>query len=619
MTVPARFLRLTATLALSLVVSSAGVVAQQNFVVHVVDSQTGRGVPLVELTPLNLPVMMTDSNGYLTFSDAGLLNTNKFWGIRSYGYSDMGRTIQATAGGSLEFSIDRRNLAERLYRVTGPNIYGETIEAGLAAPIANPLHNANVKGQDSVQTAVYNGQLYWFWGDTLYEVGFGNFRTAGARLQLPSAGGLDPSIGVNLQYFVNGSGSAREMMPLTDPGPIWMDGVFTVPDAGGQERLLGHYSRIQSGSANFNVLEQGLALFNDSTQTFQRFQTYGLTTPITAEGHAFRHSVAGTDYIYFAQSYPSVRVRADWQHVSDITQWEAFTPLQEGTRYNSANPPLERDAQGNVVFGWKKNADPLTTDMLNDLVQHGQIVRDAAPFRLEDSVTGRDISLHRSSVQWNEYRQAWVMIGVEAGGDSFLGEMWFSEAPTPEGPWNKAVKVASHDRGTSGDYTFYNPALHPEFDQDGGRIIYFEGTYANTFSGNATQTPLYDYNQMMYRLDLSTIPRLAPLRADYDDDGDGDGADLLAWQRQVGSAVVPRTGADGDGTGAVDGYDLQAWSGGFGQAGGLIGATASNTGSSRAVPEPATIAVALFTTLFALARGVSENSHRRLPSSICIA
>ena len=37
----------------------------------------------------------------------------------------------------------------------------------------------------------------------------------------------------------------------------------------------------------------------------------------------------------------------------------------------------------------------------------------------------------------------------------------------------------------------------------GGRIIYFEGTYTNTFSGNPQPTPRYEYNQMMYRLDLA--------------------------------------------------------------------------------------------------------------------
>ena len=52
---------------------------------------------------------------------------------------------------------------------------------------------------------------------------------------------------------------------------------------------------------------------------------------------------------------------------------------------------------------------------------------------------------------------------------------------------------------------------HPFFDQESGRVIYFEGTYTNTFSGSPTPTPRYEYNNLMYRLDLSD-PRLEPAR-----------------------------------------------------------------------------------------------------------
>ena len=43
--------------------------------------------------------------------------------------------------------------------------------------------------------------------------------------------------------------------------------------------------------------------------------------------------------------------------------------------------------------------------------------------------------------------------------------------------------------------------------REGGRVIYLEGSYVNTFSGNPHPTPYYEYNQIMYRLDLSD-PRL---------------------------------------------------------------------------------------------------------------
>jgi hypothetical protein len=84
-----------------------------------------------------------------------------------------------------------------------------------------------------------------------------------------------------------------------------------------------------------------------------------------------------------------------------------------------------------------------------------------------------------------------------------LGRTWYAEADTPAGPWAYARKVVDHDR-----YNFYGPTQHPAFDQDGGRRIYFEGTYTAEFSGNPEKTPRYDYNQILYRLDLSD-PRLA--------------------------------------------------------------------------------------------------------------
>ena len=81
--------------------------------------------------------------------------------------------------------------------------------------------------------------------------------------------------------------------------------------------------------------------------------------------------------------------------------------------------------------------------------------------------------------------------------------MWYAEADDPTGPWRYAVKVVTHDR-----MSFYNPKQHPMFAKDGGRVIYFEGTYTHDFSGNPDATPRYDYNQMMYRLDLAD-PRIA--------------------------------------------------------------------------------------------------------------
>ena len=541
---------------LLLLALSARALLADGYRIQVVDAETGRGVPLVELTPQNGTRVVTDSNGIVAFNQAALMNQNVPFDFRSYGYSNFGQTLHPTNGGNVQVTIGRNNLAERLYRVTGTGIYQDSVSVGASAPIAQPLLNANVKGQDSVQTAIYKGQIYWFWGDTLYETGaLGNFRTAGARSQLPSQGGLDPSQGVNLNYFVNpANGWAKEMMPVPQSGAMWIDGVFTVRDIDGQERLLARNARYTDLATN---VEQGLALFNDSTETFQRFQSYALDAPVTPQGHAFNHTVNGQDYIYFNLTYPNVRVKANWNDVTHIANWEAYTPLRENTRYNSTNPPLDRDATGNLIFGWKKNADPLTYEMLSDLVQRGYATRDQLPFRLKDASTGAPVQMHRSSVHWNDYRQAWVMIGVQSYGASFLGEVWISEAPTPEGPWENAVKVATHDRGSTSDYSFYNPTSHPFFDQDRGRFIYFEGTYSEIFSGNSNPTPLYEYNQIMYRLDLSKIQDLfSRLAGDYNRDGLVDAADYIVWRRAM---QEDNLAADGSRNGVVDAADYDVW------------------------------------------------------------
>ena len=141
----------------------------------------------------------------------------------------------------------------------------------------------------------------------------------------------------------------------------------------------------------------------------------------------------------------------------------------------------------------------------NKLIAARHIRSDEGWLQLADHETGKRVTAHRGSVTWNGYRQRWVMIAVEIGGAaSNLGEVWYAEAETPIGPWKSAVKIVTHNK-----YSFYNPKQHAMLDQNDGRTIYFEGTYTQTFSGNTDSTPRYEYNQIMYRLDLDD-PRLKP-------------------------------------------------------------------------------------------------------------
>ena len=101
-----------------------------------------------------------------------------------------------------------------------------------------------------------------------------------------------------------------------------------------------------------------------------------------------------------------------------------------------------------------------------------------------------------SCVVWNEYRKRWILL-LEGSGD-----VYYAEATQPEGPYGRAVKIIHHDQ-----YNFYNVATHTFFNKEGGRVIYVEGTYTDSFSGATERTPRYNYNQVMYRLRLDD-PRL---------------------------------------------------------------------------------------------------------------
>ena len=482
------------------------------FKIQVVDEQTGRGVPLVELKTVNHVRYYTDNAGLVAFYEPGLMGQKVFFYVKSHGYEFpkdgfgyAGRALDVKEGGSVQLKVKRLNIAERLYRVTGEGIYRDSVLAGAPVPLRQPLLNGQVFGQDSVQAAPYRGKIYWFWGDTNRpRYPLGHFGTAGAVSELPGRGGLDPAVGVDLAYFVDQEGFSRKMCPMTRQGPImvWIDGVMTVPDEKGEERLVTRYAQMKSLG---EMLEHGLAIFNDRTETFEKAAEFDVKDRWRhPQGHPVRLKDGGDEYALFPMPYPVVRVRADLKHVKDPAAYTAFTCLEPGAGYQKAASKIERGPDGKPVWAWKPGADPVGPAEEKELLAAGKLQREDARFQLADADTGKPVALHEGSFHWNAFRRRWVMIGVQQGGTSFLGEVWFAEADSPVGPWRWARKVVTHEQ-----YSFYNPTQHPFFDQEGGRLIYFEGTYAETFSGNPSPTPRYDYNQVMYRLDLAD-PRLKP-------------------------------------------------------------------------------------------------------------
>jgi hypothetical protein len=479
------------------------------FAIRVNDEATGRGVPMVELETVNHVSHYTDSNGLVAFHEPGLTGSNVFFHVRSHGYEFpkdgfgfRGKRLRVTPGGEVTLKIKRRNIAERIYRITGGGIYRDSVLLQRSVPLREPVLNGSVFGQDSVNAIPYRGRIYWFWGDSNRpSYPLGNFHTSGATSMPPGQGGLDPRQGIDLEYFVDERGFSKKMAQLPGQGVVWIFGMVLVKDQSGQDRMVGHYTRMKNLGT---MLEHGLVVFNDERKEFEKLVEFDLENRwATLKTHPFQYSEHGHDWFLIPSPLPNLRVAANFEAVQQQGQYEAFTCLQAGTEFAGKNSAIDRNASGQAVYRWKRATQPVGPKEERQLIRHGLLDPVAAHYLPKDPETGKTVSLHFSTVNWNNYRKKWIMIGVQAGGDaSHLGEIWYGEAGQPTGPWRSVRKVVTHDH-----YSFYNPCHHPFLDQGNGRFIYFEGTYTAMFSAAKSKTPRYDYNQIMYRLDLAD-PRL---------------------------------------------------------------------------------------------------------------
>lgn len=473
------------------------------FEIQVVDAETGRGVPLIELRTTDGAAYYTDSAGRVALNDPGLFGVHVSFTISSHGYEERTESIAVEPNGKSTVEIERENVAERLYRVTGRDIYRDSVLLGYDVPLSDPHLNSKVTGEDSVHSVVYNDRIYWIWGDTKrVDEQLGNFQATGATSKLPQDGGLDPADGVDLVYFEDDDGFVASMAPLpSDEGNLmWLDRMVTVPDADGQERLVARYSHL---AGLHEPLGKGLLVFDDERERFELLKTDAdFTTGHGGQATRYDDPVTGEPYWFFAQPWPTVRVPNDFEAVQQEAAYEYFTCLEPGTDWEEDEPAIHRDADGAVVWDWKPNTHAPSQEQERELIEDGLLEPTEARFQLRDVETGDEVVIQRATVRWNDYRQRWISIGMEGNEEgAAIGELWYAEAETPTGPWELARKIVTHD-----DYSFYNPDQHTFFDQEGGRYIYFEATYTTLFS-DSEPTPVYDYNQMMYRLDLEH-PRL---------------------------------------------------------------------------------------------------------------
>ena len=376
--------------------------------------------------------------------------------------------------------------------------------------------NAQVVGSDSVMNAIYRGKLFWFWGDTLRpSYPLGNFHVPGATSELTSKGGLDPDAGIDLSYFVDDKGFAKKTCEMPGKGPTWLTSLVVLPGPEGRERMYGTFVKVEPP---LKLYSRGLAVWDDKTAVRKdprhrhgrpdlpngprdptRDYVY-LAAPVSIDAHVCngrgvcRPGRVGDVY--------AVQRRLDIGPRSRCRREAALRVAKE-------NPGRRASGAREARRSRQNKSDGKSNPPLRPRYRQG---RDS-PWRigsLERIPQALDAVICRAQRQTIVPRRSLV-----------------AEADELTGPWRYAVKVATHDR-----MSLYNPKQHPEFAKDGGRVIYFEGTYTHDFSSNPDVTLRYEYNQLMYRLDLgdarTALPRPVP------------GTDFMALDRQSpGSIPLP--------------------------------------------------------------------------------
>jgi len=428
--------------------------------IEIVEERTGWPVPLVELRTTHSARFVSDNAGNIAFDLPELMGREMWFEVHGHGYEVKadgfgirGVRLTPEPGKSLRVEVKRTIVAQRVGRLTGAGLFAESQKLGLAGD----WRESGLVGQDSVQNAVHRGRLFWFWGDTtLAKYPLGIFHGTGATTLVRPAVKLEPPLNFPLAYFTNANGAPRSIATMPGSGPTWVTGLASVPDASSTPRLVCAYMKIKPP---LEIYDWSLAVWNEEKAIFEKLKTVWTKSddapkpPPIPEGHPVSwKDAAGKEWLLFGNPFPTLRCPATFEAWQDANMWEVLMPQASLTSSN-----------------------------------------------------GETVKPHSGSIAWHPWRKKWVTVFMQTfGKPSAFGELWYAEADVPTGPWDTAVKVLSHD-----NYTFYNPRLHIEFTSEGSPHLFFEGTYTMQFANKPTPTPRYDYNQMLYRLDLSD-PALKP-------------------------------------------------------------------------------------------------------------
>jgi len=426
-----------------------------------VEKATGWPVPLVELRTTHNVRFVTDNAGIIAFDLPELMGVETWFDVIGHGYEVpkdgfgmRGLRLKPNPGETLRVEVNRTIIARRIGRLTGAGLFAESQKLGLEPDWIE----SGVLGCDSIQNAVHRGKLFWIWGDTtMANYPLGIFNATSAMTPIAPLLSFEPPLRVQFNYFRDQKRKPRGVANISGEGPTWISAYVSLPDKTGEPHLVGSYLKVKPP---LEAYEWGLSVWDEKAGELDRLKVLWTKSetnpkpPPLPDGHpAFWKDSAGKEWVVFGNPLPTLRCPASFEAWQDASTWEVLVP------------------QASLV----------------------------------SATDGKAVKPHSGSIAWNPWRKRWVTAFMEAfGKPSAFGELWYAEAESPTGPWGTAVKILSHE-----NYTFYNPRIHPEFTATNSPILIFEGTFTQQFADRPRPTPRYDYNQILYRLDLDD-PRLKP-------------------------------------------------------------------------------------------------------------
>jgi hypothetical protein len=245
-------------------------------------------------------------------------------------------------------------------------------------------------------------------------------------------------------YFRDEKNKPRGVAVIPGEGPTWLTGMISLPC----NHLVATYSKIKGFLDEYEV---GLCVWDPASNKFVPEKVIWKKAdgekPLLLKGHPVRwKDAAGKSWLLFGDPFPDARCPDDFESWKNPATWEKIP----------------------------------------------------APNAPRSAADGSEVKPHRGSIAWNAFRKRWIAIFTQnLGKPSAFGEIWYAEADSPLGQWVGTVKVLSHD-----NYTFYNPRIQTDLTSEGASFILFEGTYTAEFADHAQPTTRYNYNQILYRLDL---------------------------------------------------------------------------------------------------------------------